>query len=74
VVFGNVFETPFKKIWNNQKYRKFRRDVLNNRKGIRICKICSVDETYIEKEFAKIRKIPFFKFMQKNKQKNKNLY
>jgi len=64
IVFGNVFKEPFKKIWNNKKYRKFRMQVLNNRKSIKLCKGCSVDETYIENEFNKARKIPFVKLLE----------
>ncbi|MBU3907277.1 MAG: radical SAM protein [Nanoarchaeota archaeon] len=64
IVFGNVFQEPFKKIWNNQKYRQFRINVLKNRNKIELCRGCSVDETYVEKEFNKARKIPFVKFLE----------
>jgi radical SAM protein with 4Fe4S-binding SPASM domain len=58
IVFGNVFEESFKTIWNNKKYRKFRKDLLYNRKSIPLCKDCGVDESYISNE---IKKIPFIK-------------
>jgi len=64
MVFGNVFDEPFKKIWNGEKIRKFRINLLKNRKSIPLCRGCSVDETYVEDEFTKIRKIPFVKYLQ----------
>ena len=66
IVFGNVFEEPFKNIWNNEKYKKFRLEILKNRNKINLCKGCGVNETYIEKEINKIKKIPFAKFLQYN--------
>lgn len=65
IVFGNAFEQPFKEIWNNDKLKKFRMDLLKNRQKIGICRGCGVDETYIEKEFKKIDLIPFMKFFSK---------
>jgi radical SAM protein with 4Fe4S-binding SPASM domain len=70
IVFGNAFRTPFKKIWNNKKYKKFRRELLKSRKNIKICKECSVDETYLKKEINKIKKIPFIKLLQHKNSKN----
>ncbi len=67
IVFGNVFEKPFKEIWNNEKIENFRMRLLNNRTKIPLCKNCGVDETYIEDESKKIRKIPLFKYFQYNK-------
>jgi len=58
IVFGNVFEEPFKKIWNNNKIQNFRKGLLEKRSSIGICKSCSVDETYILNEFKKIKKLP----------------
>ncbi len=66
IVFGNVFKEPFKKIWNNEKYKRFRLDVLKNRSKINICRGCGVNESYIEKEIDKIKKIPFAKLLQYN--------
>lgn len=67
VVFGNAFEQPFKEIWNNEKLKAFRRQLLENRKNIPICANCGVDETYLEEEFKKIKKlIPFTKYLQHN--------
>jgi len=28
--FGNIFETPFKEIWNGEKYQKFRETMIKN--------------------------------------------
>ncbi|MDD5012034.1 MAG: radical SAM protein [Candidatus Nanoarchaeia archaeon] len=67
IVFGNVFEKPFKEIWNNEKLKNFRIQLLNSRKEIPLCKNCGVNESYIEDEFKKIRKIPFLKRLQNNK-------
>lgn len=61
-IFGNAFQESFKKIWNNEKIRNFRIQILKNRAGIGICRVCSVDETYLENEFAKINK--FVKFLR----------
>lgn len=39
--FGNVFETPFQQIWDSQKYKEFRRDVVNrNAKVPQTCELC----------------------------------
>ena len=40
-VMGNVFETPFNKIWKNKKYQSFRKIVFKNKKNIPMCKFCS---------------------------------
>lgn len=37
----NLKEKSFKEIWQNGKYQKFRQAVLNNRKGIDICRNCT---------------------------------
>lgn len=64
MVFGNVFQEPFKKIWNNEKIRNFREQILKNRSSINICNGCGVDETYIENEIKRLESIPFVKFIQ----------
>ncbi len=66
-VFGNAFKEKFKNIWNNEKLKRFRMQLLKNRKSIAICRGCGVDETYIEKEIKRIRKIPFVKMMEYKK-------
>jgi len=39
--FGNVFEEPFASIWNNEKYRSARQEILNKReKSPTICHTC----------------------------------
>lgn len=40
-IFGNIFEEDFKQIWNNQKYRDFRKKILKNKKQVPICRFCS---------------------------------
>ena len=37
VVFGNVNETPFRKIWNNSKYKRFRGQNKKDWKSIPLC-------------------------------------
>lgn len=37
VVFGNVNETPFRKIWNNSKYKRFRSQNKKDWKAIPLC-------------------------------------
>lgn len=66
IVFGNAFKQPFKEIWNNEEYKKFRLEILKNRDKINLCRGCGVNETYIENEIEKIKKIPFIKFLQHN--------
>lgn len=38
--FGNILDQPFSKIWNNKKYQDFRKQILNNKKSIFMCKNC----------------------------------
>ncbi len=38
---GNIFEEPMEKIWNNEKYRAFRRKILTNKREIKMCDVCS---------------------------------
>lgn len=64
VVFGNAFKEPFKKVWNNKKIQEFRIKLLRQRTCLGICKECGVDETYIQKEFEKINKIPILSSLQ----------
>ncbi len=40
-VLGTIEQTPFKKIWENQKYVDFRQAVLSHRNKIDICQNCS---------------------------------
>jgi len=40
-IMGNIFEENLKDIWNNKKYRAFRKQILNNQKNIPICRLCS---------------------------------
>ena len=38
---GNAFETDLKDIWYNENYHDFRKNLLNSRSKIDICKNCS---------------------------------
>ena len=40
-VLGNIFKQKFREIWNNKKYIEFRKQVLNNKNKILLCKGCS---------------------------------
>ena len=62
VVFGNAFNEKFEKIWNNEKIKAFRMQLLSDRKKIALCKGCGVDESYIEKEFKKIPLVKYFQY------------
>jgi len=65
VVYGNVFEQPFMKIWNNKKAQEFRKQLLKKRIGI--CEGCSMDESFIYNRLKILSKIPFFKFLSYRK-------
>jgi radical SAM protein with 4Fe4S-binding SPASM domain len=41
MVLGNVFKENIYDIWNNEKYRKLRRDVNTMQKELKLCKLCS---------------------------------
>lgn len=56
IVFGNAFEEPFMKIWNNKKARKFRGDIIKQRRGI--CARCCVDESFIYDKLKPAYKMP----------------
>lgn len=56
IVFGNVFEEPFMKIWNNRKAQEFRRNLVRRRTGI--CTRCGVEEDFIYNSYWFLRKIP----------------
>ena len=66
VCFGNVFETPFKQIWNNEKYKSFRRTKAVSR-DLKICQTCRNNEVFLEKKFKLLKKIPFVKFMSRRR-------
>lgn len=39
-VIGNVFEGGFKRLWNNERYRRLRKMILDGRKGPKLCNRC----------------------------------
>lgn len=63
IVFGNVFEEDFDKIWNNKKIREFRRMIAKERKGI--CKECFIDESYLADKLRALGKIPVINLISK---------
>ena len=40
-IFGNVFEEPLTKIFNGEKSRAFRKQIISNQQNIDICQLCS---------------------------------
>ena len=54
--FGNIFDnrTTFSDIWRNQKYMKFRKTVMKNRKAIGMCTNCTEG---MEEPYARIVEI-----------------
>jgi radical SAM protein with 4Fe4S-binding SPASM domain len=54
IVFGNVFERPFKEIWNSKKAREFRKRLKKRRTGI--CSTCGVEEYYIYNKIKLLKK------------------
>ena len=40
---GNVFENSFMNIWNGEKYIQLRKNVLNSKSSLLICKDCPGD-------------------------------
>ncbi len=40
-VFGDVFKERFIDIWNNEKYQKFRKQILKNKTVLKICEGCN---------------------------------
>jgi len=59
IVFGNVFEEPFMKIWNNEKAQAFRKQLIKERIGI--CATCGVNEEVLYNKFKFVKKIPVLK-------------
>lgn len=59
IVFGNAFEEPFMKIWNNKKAQEFRKGLLKERKGV--CAKCCVDESMILDKYRIFYKIPLIR-------------
>ncbi|UCD20848.1 MAG: SPASM domain-containing protein [archaeon] len=57
--FGNIYETPFKKIWNSKRYRKFREMItLKNKKVPILCEGCRAYNTTVrEKKYGVAEKI-----------------
>ena len=40
-IMGNIFKNDLKDIWNNKKYKMFRKQILTNQKNIPICQLCT---------------------------------
>lgn len=62
ICFGNVLKEPFKNIWNNKKYKLFRRSMATSR-NMPICQTCRNDEVFLDKKFKKLRSIPLVKWL-----------
>lgn len=52
IILGEASKESFKKIWNNEKMKKFRKMVASNRTGL--CTRCGSDESYIKEQFNRI--------------------
>ena len=65
IVFGNAFEEPFMKIWNNQKAQDFRKGLLKERTGV--CAKCCVDESMILDKYRILYKIPLIRNLSHRK-------
>lgn len=61
ICFGNVFKQCFAEIWNNDKYKAFRKTKAISR-DMPICQTCRNEEVFLEKKFKKLRKIPLIKW------------
>jgi len=67
IEFGNVFEEGFREIWNNKKYRKFRKYIINGVAPHKICLACNAYAGNLgyHKKVLSIRKmVPFIKVRQ----------
>jgi len=64
VCFGNVLREGFEKIWNNDKYKKFR-EAHSKSRDMPICQTCRNNEIFLEDKFKKIRNIPLIKLISK---------
>lgn len=40
-VMGNILQEDLARIWNNQKFRDFRRRILTDQRNVSICRLCS---------------------------------
>jgi len=63
VKFGNVFEEKFKDIWNNSKYKEFRKNMIQKGRTSAICQTCRNKEEFLYNKF----KIPLIKNISKRK-------
>ncbi len=48
-IMGNAFTDGIKMIWNNEKYRSFRRKIAVSRKGLPVCDACPEGRGYLGK-------------------------
>lgn len=65
VVFGNAFDEPFMRIWNNKKAQEFRKNILKQRTGV--CWNCFGDESFILDKMKFLYKIPVLNKIPKRK-------
>lgn len=65
IVFGNVFDEGFMKVWNNEKIKNFRKMIATKKTGI--CKNCFIDESYIADKLKIIHRIPLLNRLSNRK-------
>lgn len=63
VIFGNIFKEDFKTIWNNLKYREFRKIMIEKGRIRKICQTCRYNDQFFENIFKIIDKIPLMKML-----------
>ncbi len=61
VSFGNVLVEDFKNIWNNKKYRNFRKNMVKKGRKHLICQTCRNKEDFLYNKFKRFNKIPLIK-------------
>jgi len=66
IVFGNAFEEPFMKIWNNNKMKEFRKEISIN-KTQNVCQKCFCDESFLIKKLNPLYKTPIINRLSKRK-------
>ena len=64
IIFGNAFEEPFMKIWNNEKIKEFRREI-SSRKTREICQRCFCDESFLLEKMKPLYRTPIKKLSKR---------
>lgn len=58
---GDLNSENFNKVWNGQKYQKFRVNLNEKRQQIDICKTCEVNDASLHGMMSKMYRIPFLR-------------